>query len=124
MKAIELKQYTIKPLVRPLVRRTLSPRMFQFVRFRWWCLSSYFPRLVTSWFVKRSPQIRSFGAAPTRAHLAKRLQRLNVLAPTKFCRVMTKHGSDKGRAHNYTTVYSALFMGRYDQPLRIFELGL
>jgi len=124
MKAIESKQYTIKSLVRPLVRRTLSPRMFQFVRFRWWFLSFYFPHLVTSWFVKRTPQIRSFGAAPTRAHLAKRLQRLNVLAPTKFCRVMTKHGSDKGRAHNYTTVYSALFRGRYDQPLRIFELGL
>jgi len=98
--------------------------MFQFVRFRWWFLSFYFPHLVTSWFVKRTPQIRSFGAAPTRAHLAKRLQRLNVFAPTKFCRVMTKHGSDKGRAHNYTTVYSALFRGRYDQPLRIFELGL
>jgi SAM-dependent methyltransferase len=125
MKAIELKQqYTIKRLLGPLVRRTLSPRMLQFVRFRWWCLSSYFPRLVTSWFVKRTPQIRSFGAALTLAHLAKRLQRVNVWAPTKFCRVMTKYGSDKGRAHNYTTVYSALFKRRYHQPLRIFELGL
>src|SRR2546430_9571301 len=125
MKAIELKQqYAIKRLLRPLVRRTLSPRMLQFVRFRWWCFSSYFPRLVTSWFVKRTPQIRSFGAALTLAHLAKRLQRVNVWAPTKLCRVMTKYGSDKGRAHNYTTVYSALFKRRYHQPLRIFELGL
>jgi hypothetical protein len=37
---------------------------------------------------------------------------------------MTKYGSDKGRLNNYTPVYSALFMERCDQPLRIFELGL
>jgi hypothetical protein len=124
MKAVESKRYTIKRLLRPLVRRTFSPRMLQFVRFRWWYLSSYFPRLVTSWFVKRTPKIRSFGTAISSAHLAKRLQSVSVLGPTKLCRVMTKHGSDKGRAHNYTTVYSALFKRRYHQPLRIFELGL
>src|SRR6266480_493712 len=81
MEAIELRHHTIKRLLRPLVRRTLSPRMLQFVRFQWWRLSSYFPRLVTSWFVKRTPQIRSSGAALTVAHLAKRLQRVNVWAP-------------------------------------------
>jgi hypothetical protein len=124
MKALGLKPYTIKRLLRPLFRRTLSPRMFQFVRFRWWCLSSCFPRLVTSWFVKRTPQIRSFGAMLNPSHLAKQLQNVNVLAPTKMCRVMSKYGSDKGRAHNYTTVYSALFKGCCDQRLRIFELGL
>jgi hypothetical protein len=32
--------------------------------------------------------------------------------------------SDKGRAHNYSTVYSALFNERYDPPLRILKLGL
>lgn len=38
---------------------------------------------------------------------------------------MTKCGSDKGRhAHNYTSVYSAVFRDRCDQPLRILELGL
>jgi hypothetical protein len=98
--------------------------MSQFVRFRLWCLSSYFPRLVTSWFVKRTPQIRTFGAALIPPHIANQLQRVNVWAPTKLCRVMTKYGSDKGRAHNYTTVYSALFKRHYHQPLRIFELGL
>src|SRR5215831_2699909 len=102
MKAIELKQqYTIKRLVRPLVRRTLSPRIVQFIRFRW-CFSSYFPRLVTSWFVKQTPQVRGFGAVLIPAHIADELQSVNVLAPTKLCRVMTKYGSDKGRAHNYT----------------------
>jgi SAM-dependent methyltransferase len=37
---------------------------------------------------------------------------------------MTKYGSDKGRLHKYTTVYSALFTERYKQPLRVLELGL
>src|SRR5438046_9426834 len=37
---------------------------------------------------------------------------------------MTKNGSDKGRAHNYTTAYSALFKDRYYEPLRILEIGL
>jgi SAM-dependent methyltransferase len=36
---------------------------------------------------------------------------------------MSKYGSDKG-SHNYTPLYSTLFKQRYDQPLRIFELGL
>jgi SAM-dependent methyltransferase len=124
MKTRELRPFTMKRLLRPVVHRAFSPRIFQFVRFRWWCLSTYLPRLVTSWFVKRKPTIHSFGAATTPADLAKRLQSVNVLSPTKLCRVMTKYGSDKGRVHNYTTVYSALFKGCYDQPLRILELGL
>jgi hypothetical protein len=37
---------------------------------------------------------------------------------------MTKYGSDKSRAHKYTAVYSAVFKDRYNQPLRIVELGL
>lgn len=37
---------------------------------------------------------------------------------------MSKHGSDKGRAHNYTTVYSALFGGLWNRPLVLVELGL
>jgi len=41
-----------------------------------------------------------------------------------MCRVMTKHGSDKGRTiHNYTTVYSAL-LGNLSGPLKILEIGL
>ena len=124
MKTREVEPFTIKRLLRPVVYRAFSPRIFQFVRFRWWCLSSCLPRLVTSWFVKRTPQVRSFGASITPAHPAKRLQSVNVLSPTKLCRVMTKYGSDKGRAHNYTTVYSALFKECYHQPLRILELGL
>ena len=114
----------IKRVLAPLAHRTLSPKIVKLVRIWWWYLTSYFPRLVTSLFVKRTPRIRGFGAALSPMHVANQLQSLNVLAPTKVCRVMTKHGSDKGRAHNYSTVYSALFKGKYDQPLRILELGL
>jgi hypothetical protein len=124
MKVLELRQYTIKRPLGVLVSRVLSPRMVRFVRFQWWCLSSYFPRLITSRLVKRTLKVRDFDAAQTPARLAKQLQGVNTLAPTKMCRIMTKYGSDKGRLHNYTTVYSALFKERSDQPLRIFELGL
>jgi hypothetical protein len=119
MKALELREYKIKPLLRPLFHRILSPKIFQFLRFRWWCFSSYYPRLITSRLVKRTLQVRSFGAPKMSS-----LNSVNAQAPTKMCRVMTKYGSDKGRAHRYTSVYSALFRERYDEPLRIFELGL
>jgi SAM-dependent methyltransferase len=98
--------------------------MVQSIRFLWWCLSSYFPRLVTSRLVKRTPQVRSFGAALIPSRLAKQLQSVNMWAPTEMCRVMTKWGSDKGRPNNYTPAYSALFKEHRDQPLRVFELGL
>jgi hypothetical protein len=124
MEAVELRHHTIKHLFRPLVYRTLSPRMVQFLRFQWWVLSSYFPRLVTSRFARRTPQVRKFGAANVPSDLVKQLQNVNLLAPTKMCRVMTKYGSDKGRCNNYTPVYSALFKERCEQPLRVFELGL
>jgi hypothetical protein len=124
MKALELREYKIKPLLRPLFHRILSPKIFQFLRFRWWCFSSYYPRLITSRLVKRAPQVRSFGAPQMPSPLASQLDSVNALAPTKMCRVMTKYGSDKGRAHRYTSVYSALFSEHYDEPLRIFELGL
>jgi len=124
MEAVELRHHRIKRLVRPLVYRTLSPRMVQSLRFRWWRLSSYFPRLVTSRFARRTPQVRGFGAAHVASDLAKQLQSVNLLAPTEMCRVMTKYGSDKGRLNNYTPVYSALFKERCKQPLRVLELGL
>jgi SAM-dependent methyltransferase len=115
---------TVKRLLRPLVRRALSPRMVQSLRFWWWSLSSYFPRRATSLFARRTPQVRGFGTAHVPSNLEKQLQNVNVLAPTDMCRVMTKYGSDKGRLNNYTPVYSALFKERREQPLRIFELGL
>jgi SAM-dependent methyltransferase len=131
MRPVELTQYTqytlnkrVKRLLRPLVWRILSPRMVQTLRFWCWYLCSYFPRLVTSRLVRRSPQVRAFRASQGPSHLSKQLQSVNVWAPTEMCRVMTMYGSDKGRPNNYTPLYSALFEDRCDQPLRIFELGL
>ncbi len=131
MEAVKLREYTMRRRLSALARRSLPQREFQFVgavfqfaRFWWWCLSSYLPRLVASCLVKRTPQVHGFGAPLASSQLAKKLQNVNVLAPTKMCRVMTKCGSDKSRQNNYTTVYSALFKDRCDQPLRILELGL
>ena len=69
------------------------------------------------------PEVQRFGAAQVPIGLAKQIQTVNVLAPTEVCRVMTKWGSDKG-LHTYTTLYSALFRDRRDQPVRVLELGL
>jgi len=124
MEVFELSRHTTKGVLRTLVRRILSPKTFQFVRFQWWYLSSYCPRLVASRLVKRTPQVRGFGAVLNPPYLAEQIQSVNALAPTRMCRVMTKYGSDKGRMHSYTTVYSALFKERSDQPLRVLELGL
>ena len=109
----------VKRLLRPLVSRTLSPKTVQSLRFQWWYMSTYMPRKLGSGV--RTPQVRHFGA--TAGASLKHLQSLNLLAPTKTCRVMTKFGSDKAW-NSYTPVYSALFGERGDQPLRILELGL
>jgi hypothetical protein len=112
----------VKRLLRPLVYRTLSPRMVQSLRFLSWYLSYYIPRRLSAGFSRRAPQVRHFGAtlAPS---IAERLRNVNVLAPTEMCRVMTKFGSDKG-SNKYTTLYSALFNDRRGQTVRILELGL
>src|SRR5437762_434044 len=124
MQSLELTQNTFKRRLGVLLRPVLPPGVVQFIRYGLWCVLSYFPRLVTSRFVKRSPQVRGFGVGLTPSPLTKELEAVNLLAPTKMCRVMTKYGSDKGRLNNYTPVYSALFKDCYDRPLRVFELGL
>ncbi len=112
----------VKRLLRPFVRRTLSPKTVRFLRFQWWYLSSYLPHLLSSRVVGSTPQVRRFGAALVPS-VAGQLQSVNVLAPTEMCRVMTKFGSDKGK-NKYTPLYSALFKDYRDKPLRVFELGL
>lgn len=93
-------------------------------RFWQWYFFHYLPHTVIGWFVTRPPIVYSFNCASD-SWLIRQLCSVNTLAPTKICRVMTKHGSDKGRRwHNYTTVYSVLFNGYLDKPVRIFELGL
>jgi hypothetical protein len=110
---------------RSTLRNALSRDTLQSLRSCRWHLSYYLPRLVTSKFVRVTPNIRGFGSASRESPLLKLLRNSNAVAATKMCRVMTKHGSDKGRGwHNYTTVYSALFPLGCVQPKRIFELGL
>lgn len=109
---------------RELLRRKLSPQAYQYVRCFWWHSRFYLPRLVASFFVRRTPKVQGFPSGQT-SELVRQLRGINVVAPTEMCRVMTKHESDKGQGwHNYTTIYTVLFRKLRDQPLRIFELGL
>jgi hypothetical protein len=115
----------LRILCRDLLRRVLTPSAFDVVRFCWWRVSFYYPRLVISRFTKRTPVVFGFGGRDGASYLVNKLQSVNVLAPTVMCKVMTKCGSDKGAGwHNYTTLYSALFEEYLDRPLRILELGL
>src|SRR5271155_4656446 len=109
------------PACAAILRRTLPPRAFQFVRVPVWYIAFYLPRLVVSWFVTRTPEVQEFGDHSA-SEFVRQLRSVNALTPTKMCRVMTKHGSDKGnwRLHNYTVVYSLLLNGLRDKPLRIF----
>lgn len=43
---------------------------------------------------------------------------------TSLCNIMTKHGSDKGSYHNYTTIYYDYFNDISNNNLNVFELGL
>src|ERR1700730_598890 len=124
MQSVELTHSTFKRRLGVLLRPVLPAKFVQFLRYALWCFLSYIPRLVTSRFGKRTPQVRGFGSAQAPSPLARQLETVNVLAPTKMCRIMTKYGSDKGRLNYYTPVYSALFKDRCNEPLRIFELGL
>ena len=113
----------LKRLLTPLVRRTLSPRTVQVLRFRNWYVFSYLPRLFTCRLATRQLQVRGFREAAGASLLVEKLQAINMLAPTEMCPVMAGYGSDKA-LHSYTQVYSALFKDWFDRPLRMLELGL
>ena len=115
----------LRDKLKPLLRRVLSPPAFDLIRMLEWHASFYFPRLVASWFVRRRPQVHSFGNPSDAESLVKQLEKVNAAAPTRMCRVMTRHGTDKAnRWHNYTSVYSALLREFHGRACRIFELGL
>ena len=114
----------MKSRVRDFLRQKLSPQAFQYLSFCTWYSWFYLPRLIASSFVRRTPKVRGFPNDDT-SEIANQLRRINAFAPTYMCRVMTRHGSDKGRRwHNYTTIYSVLFGELRHQPLRILELGM
>ena len=89
-----------------------------------WYVGLHLPRSVLGTVIHRPARVDAYNEAPG-SDFVPLLRSVNTFRSTGWCRVMTKHGSDKGRRwHNYTTVYAALFAGRQDRPLRIFELGL
>ena len=111
--------------VRAILREKLSLQTFEYTRRYAWLVSFYLPRLAASVFFRRRPKIHCFSGGSSADSLFHLLSGINVFAPTTMCRVMTRHGSDKGQGkHNYTTIYSALFGNLRDRPLLIFELGL
>jgi prepilin-type processing-associated H-X9-DG protein len=106
------------------IRRRLTPERYQRLRTAWWYGRHFVPRLLASTVVRRAPAVRGFPAGRDSA-LVDRIRSVNLVAPTRLCRVMTAHGSDKGfDRHNYTTVYDALFGENRDRPLVILELGI
>lgn len=114
----------MKIAVREFLRRHLSPQAYRQLRL-WWRCRLYWPSLAASYIVKGRPVVRGFPNDRS-SDLVNELRDVNVLAPTEMCRVMNRHGSDKGVGgqHNYTPLYSVLFGKLRNQRLRIFELGL
>jgi len=108
---------------RELLRQKLSPRAFENLRFARWYYRSHLTGLAATLRGHPAPVVHCYpeGAA---SQVADQLRGVNIFAPTAMCRVMSRHGSDKGTKHNYTTLYSVLFGKLRNEPLRIFELGL
>jgi hypothetical protein len=110
-------------VARDFLVASLPSGVFRTVRLASYCFG-FFRRAISSKLVQRPPEVHGFGPGGYSC-LAEQLRAVNTLAPTRACYVMAKHHSDKAsRWHNYTTIYSPLFDGRRQQPLRIFELGL
>ena len=108
---------------RSLAKRALSPRAFHLARYIRWQGKFYLPHKAAAVFIHQPPVVTAYPSATS--DFADRIRAANLLAPTPMCRVMTWYGSDKGYTrHNYTPIYSKLFAGRRNEPLRIFELGL
>jgi SAM-dependent methyltransferase len=114
----------VRKLSRDFVRDNFSPEGYVRTRYLFWLGNYYLPHLIASPFVKRTPKLRGSSAVHS-PKLASQLEAVNVFVPTNMCRVITRHGSDKGWGHhNYTAVYSVLFDQFRNLPIRIFEVGL
>ena len=114
----------MKAALREFLRSSLSERSYQRVCLSW-RRRLYWPSFAASCILKGRPVVRGFPGGRA-SDLAEELRDVNVLAPTEMCRLMNRHGSDKGVGgpHNYTPIYSALFGKLRDHQFRIFELGL
>ena len=106
--------------IREALRSHLSGPTRERIRLARWDLRFYIPRRLKSLCTRAHPTVEGRGD-----QLIRQIQRVNVTRPTRFCRTMTRYGSDKGNGrHTYTTVYAALVGGKRHEALRIFELGI
>jgi SAM-dependent methyltransferase len=98
----------------------LPPAARRFVKFTWAGVGG---RIKPRW-----PHVEPFGASTAAGlhdQLRAQLEKVNVNVPTELCRIMTRHGSDKGAGwHNYTTVYDHLFTNLRGKQVSLFELGI
>jgi hypothetical protein len=107
------------------LRAALPPKIFWRLRDYTWAVGVYVPNLFIANFITRHPSVIWRSAHAEENPILAKAVSINVALPTRFCRIMTKHGSDKGRGwHNYTTVYSVIFDNYQDKHANIFELGL
>src|ERR1051325_4097435 len=91
---------TMKTPPRPLLKRVLIPAAYHRAGYFWWYIQVYTLRRIAAKFKRQLPVVHG-----QPSDLVERIKRVNALASTPMCRVMTRHGSDKGRfKHNYTTV--------------------
>jgi hypothetical protein len=108
-----------------VLKDTLPPTIFGYVRDYTWIARFYVPKLFVATFVTRNPRVIWSSARADENPVLSKICSINVILPTRFCRIMTKYGSDKGRGwHNYTTVYSVLFDEFQTKSLAMLELGL
>jgi hypothetical protein len=113
----------MKNSTRESLRRKLSPQAFENLRLGRWYYRSYLTGFAAAFRGHPAPVMHSFPSSTT-SPLSAQILAVKTFAPTTMCRVMARHGSDKGTKHNYTTIYSVLFGKLRKKPLRIFELGL
>lgn len=85
----------------------------------------YFFESILGGIISKNPEISTLSATELDQALDKKLKSINVHKPTKLCKLMKEHNSDKGIArHNYTTVYDALFYDMKDEVSEMFEMGI
>ncbi len=85
----------------------------------------YFFENILGSIISKRPEISIISNMEIDTTLDKKLKNVNVHKPTKLCKLMKEHNSDKGIArHNYTTVYNALFSKIKDETKEMFEMGI
>ncbi len=86
--------------VRGLLKRRLSRKAFRRASYWWWYGKTYFPRRVAS-DIFRTRRNSTVHGLPS--EILDQVRQVNIFAPTPICRIMTRHGSDKGGSwHSYS----------------------